>query len=589
MRERLAPWRLLLGFARQIGLVVCMLYTLVSATAFLAPMLLALGLRPLVDGVTDHDSARIVAGTVLSGIALLLTALAPIGYRWATIRMRERSRMVVQRGLLTLSSSAPRIEHFERPEYWDRLQLLRRGVEDLANGLTLVMIGPVVVAQLVVAAVTLGGLQPLFFLIPLVALPVAWLTQRAEAVNQKAERRVVEQRRIAHRLFDLSTNTKSGMELRLLGLKQDMIDRHRRAGASVHKDIERSALRAVALNASGWLLFGVVYVGALLELVDLAAHGRASAGDVATAVAMAAAVVGAAGRMTDLVGSVVRVTTVAGHYLWLEEQAQPTRSEALVFDGEQTGIVLDDVSFSYAGDAKNVISGVSLKLPAGAVVAVVGENGAGKSTLVKLLCGMNSPTSGRILVNGTDLADLDLTAYRSRITAGFQDFARFEFTVGRDVGMGDLARSDDSAAIDTALARVGADFVGGLPQGAATQLGPGWEGGVELSGGQWQKVALARTLFRHDPRVLILDEPTASLDPQSEHALFEAVAEDAVPNAGAGRITVLISHRFSTTRMADLIVVMRDGGIVQTGTHDQLMADGGLYSELYQLQADSYR
>lgn len=163
----------------------------------------------------------------------------------------------------------------------------------------------------------------------------------------------------------------------------------------------------------------------------------------------------------------------------------------------------------------------------------LGENGAGKTALVRLLCGMYAPTSGRILVSGSDLAGLDLVAHRKRLTAGFQDFARFEFTVDRAVGLGDLDRSGDEPSVLAALAHVGADFVEALPHGLATQLGQRWEGGMDLSGGQWQKLALARTLFRRDPRsgILILDEPTASLDPQSEHALFETAAHQAAEPA----------------------------------------------------------
>jgi ATP-binding cassette subfamily B protein len=240
---------------------------------------------------------------------------------------------------------------------------------------------------------------------------------------------------------------------------------------------------------------------------------------------------------------------------------------------------------------------VNLDLPAGTVVALVGENGAGKTTLVKLLCRMYQPESGRILVDGVDLARMPADTWRRRLAGAFQDFFRFEFQARQAVGLGDVPRLEDEPAIMAAVGCAGAsDVVEGLQAGLDTQLGPTWPGGVDLSFGQWQKFALARGFMREQPLLLVLDEPTAALDAETEHALFERYAAAArggrstkgAGGQGDGRITLLVSHRFSTVRMADLIVVLDGSRVVEVGSHEELVAKGGTYAELYGIQAAAY-
>jgi ATP-binding cassette, subfamily B, bacterial len=590
VRTWLRTGRLLAGIGWEIGPAVFLLYVAVSAIAFAGPLLLALGLRPLVDGVAYHRTPAVVAGTTLTALALLLSVLAPVGYRWSTIRMRERSIMAMQRRLLDLATGAPGLEHFERPEFRDRLEVLKSGAQDLAMGVTLVFIGPLVLAQFVVTAVLLGRLQPVLLLVPLVALPATWLARRAENLRQKAELRTAEDRRAAQHLFTLSSAAASGKELRVYGLGSELLDRHRRTSLRVHRGMEAGLFGWVAANACSWLIFCLAYLGAILLVLRQAAAGRATPGDVALTLALATAVVTAAGRISELAGSTLRVRTAADHYHWLHERNPPPRPDAAPPPARLAyGIELDRVTFGYAESEHPALSDVSVRLPAGAVVAVVGENGAGKTTLVKLLSGMYRPTGGRILVDGTDLSTMDIEAYRQRLAAGFQDYARFELAAGEAVGIGDVPRMADAGAVRDALARANAGFVGGLPDGPETQLGPAWPGGVDLSGGEWQKLALARGFMRTDPFLVMLDEPTAALDPPTEHMLFDQVAADARRGRADGRITVLISHRFSTVRMADLIVVLDRGRVVEQGTHDELVGAGGLYAELYGLQAHAYR
>src|SRR5206468_5529754 len=274
---------------------------------------------------------------------------------------------------------------------------------------------------------------------------------------------------------------------------------------------------------------------------------------------------------------------------WLEDYAASVSASAdlPVPAVLRRGIRLDHVSFAYPGTSHLVLDDISLSLPAGSIVAIVGENGAGKTTLVKLLTKMYEPTSGSIFVDDLPLARMPAGQWRALLAGAFQDFFRFEFRARDTVGLGDLPRLNDESAVTVAVERAGADNVlSHLPSGLETQLGPTWPGGVEVSFGQWQKLALARGFMRDQPLLLVLDEPTAALAAETEHALFERYAAAA---PGDGRITILVSHRFSTVRMADRIVVLDGARVVEAGSHDDLMAAGGAYAELYRIQAAAYR
>jgi ATP-binding cassette subfamily B protein len=339
-----------------------------------------------------------------------------------------------------------------------------------------------------------------------------------------------------------------------------------------------------------WAIFGAGYVMAIVYVASVLERG---VGDVVLVVAagtqLARYVGGTAGEMGFLRGFWLDASR---RLTWLEDYAASVDRDATAPapDALVEGIRFEHVSFSYPGTDVLVLEDIDLFLPAGAVVAIVGENGAGKSTLVKLLSRMYSPTSGRVTADGVDISEMPTAAWRSRLAGAFQDFFRFEFQAQRTVGLGDLDRLDQRAAADTAIDRAGAgDVVDRLQRGLDTQLGPSWDDGVEVSFGQWQKLALARGFMRDEPLVLILDEPTAALDAETEHALFEGFARAARQHAARGRLTVLVSHRFSTVRMADLIVVLDGSRVVEFGAHADLIDAGGQYAELFDIQATAYR
>jgi ATP-binding cassette subfamily B protein len=238
-----------------------------------------------------------------------------------------------------------------------------------------------------------------------------------------------------------------------------------------------------------------------------------------------------------------------------------------------------------------VLEDVNLRLPPGSTIAIVGENGAGKSTLVKLLCGFYEPSAGTIRIDGADSRRFQLAAWRECIAAGFQDFVKFEFRARETVGLGHLPDIGSDAAVLGALARARSeDVLQRLERGLDTELGKSNANGTELSGGQWQKLALGRAMMRERPLLLVLDEPTSALDARAEHELFEQYATHAKRvSEASGAITVLVSHRFSTVRMADQIIVVSGRRISEAGNHAELMQRGGLYADLYALQAKAYQ
>jgi ATP-binding cassette subfamily B protein len=383
------------------------------------------------------------------------------------------------------------------------------------------------------------------------------------------------------------------------GIGPRLVEQRRASWEEWYGPVGAARWSSALWHTLAWTVFGLAYVGAI---VFVAAGLDAGPGSVLLVLA-------AGSRLSAYIGATVgEIGFLRGIWLdgsrrlaWLEDYAAAlvATADLPVPDRLAEGIRLDHVSFAYPGTDRLVLDDIDVTLPAGAVVAIVGENGAGKSTLVKLLAKLYEPTRGTILVDGSALARMPADEWRERMAGAFQDFFRFELAARQSVGVGDIPRLDDAAAVSAAVGHAGAeDLVSALPAGLDTQLGPTWPEGVEVSFGQWQKLALARGFMRDGPLLLVLDEPTAALDAETEHALFERYADaarqradgrDGREGAAEGRITILVSHRFSTVRMADLIVVLDGARVVEVGTHEDLVAAGGTYASLYGIQAAAYR
>ncbi len=565
---------------------------LVLAGSIAAP-LLALALKWLTDAVVSGDVATAgVAGIVAAALAIGLLNLGHFAHI-AYFELSELNGLSLDERLIALSNGSAGIEHYERPEYADRLVVLQQELSQIQNAIFTVLALASLGVAIVITGVLLALASPLLLLLPLAAIPPLVTGRAAQVGLDRARDETAEDRRLGLHLFRLATSAGPAKELRVFRLQGELRARHARLWEDTTRRLWRAEARATLLRAVGQLAFAAGYVVAVLVVVSDAIAGHRTVGDVVLAITLSAQVnqqvSAAVGLLTDL----QRIARAFARLDWLERYVQahtPAVADGVVPERLHSGIRLEGVRFRYPGTERDVLQRVDLDLPAGSTVAIVGENGAGKTTLVKLLCRFYEPTEGRLLVDGQDLARLPLAEWRARIATGFQDFARFEFLARQVVGVGDLPKIDDEPAVFAALGRARAeDVVARLGGGLSTQLGKSYTDGTELSGGQWQKLALGRAMMRELPLLLILDEPTSALDAQAEHSLFERYAEGARRvGRSTGGITVLVSHRFSTVRMADLILVVDGGKIVEAGDHAALLRSGGLYAELYELQARAY-
>jgi ABC-type multidrug transport system fused ATPase/permease subunit len=549
-------------------------------------------------GVVDRVSAGDTRGAALAAV------LAAFGF--AAVAYLNNPDVVLRAGLIDLVgqlylnawiqadvAELEGMEHLERTDFQDHLEQVRGGSWTLmtsAFAVVDVVFGGI---QLALMVVLLGTVSPwLLLLVAFAGVPV-WFDWRGRRAVTVADTASAEAMRLQRHLFNLSTEATGGKEIRVAGAGEELARRQTRAWDEAVAVRFRARALAAAWKLAGWSVFTLGFAAGLGLVVYRAAHGAGSIGDIVLAITIAVTLRASIQQTVWRANQAAAQGPVIDAYLWLRDYVAARRAEVR---GDRPppdrlceGIVFDRVSFTYPGTERPALDGVTCRIPAGSVVAVVGEYGSGKTSLVKLLLKFYQPDAGAIRVDGVHLAELETVAWRERASAAFQDFGRFQVRFAETVGLGDLRRLDDRPSIvDAVRAADGQRLVDRLPDGLDTQLGRKFHG-VELSEGQWQKTALARASMRLQPLLFVLDEPTASLDAPSEHAIFERYMDRARELATrTGAITVVVSHRFSTVTGADLILVLERGRLVESGTHQGLLAKSGRYADLYGIQATAY-
>jgi len=584
-------WRLCkLGYRHEPRLMAAAL--VLSQLAALPDALLALWLMLLGRGILEHRPGIALGAAIGLGVSAAATwFLRTVGTR-VQRRFRDKVTIALESHVAQLQASVATVAHQERPEYLDRLSMLRNQVFVLDHMYMSLFSTLGWILRLGVTMTLLASIHPVLIFLAVFAVPTVFTSTWRPEVERSALERGAQTNRLARHLFTIATTAPPGKEVRVTGIGGRLVTERRAAWERWYGPVATARWGSALWHALAWAIFGFGYVGAV---VFVSSGLGAPAGEVLLVLAAGARLSGYIGASVGEIGFLRGFWMDGSRRLaWLEDYAASVAAsgDLPVPTVLHHGIRLDHVSFAYPGTSRVVLDDVSLTLPAGTVVAIVGENGAGKTTLVKLLAKMYEPSSGSILVDDTPLARMPAGEWRARLAGAFQDFFRFEFRARQTVGLGDVPRLDDEVAVVEAVDRAGAgDVVARLTSGLDTQLGPTWPCGVELSFGQWQKLALARGFMRDQPLLLVLDEPTAALDAETEHALFEryAAAARGTGENDTGRITILVSHRFSTVRMANLIVVLDGARLVEVGTHDELMAKSGQYSELYGIQAAAYR
>lgn len=550
--------------------------------------------QAITDGIDSAAGATSRNSLVLIAAAILASQLLGPVHEALQFGLQRRFRAYLSLRLMMAVSSLPGMAYFEDPKFRDKLEisewigwapvqtvrLLTQSYQQITT-----LVGFVIVAASLyewwVALLVVGA-----------AVPAGFAAIHYESIIGLARWRHSPEMRRSDYFRKLALKLEPAKELRIFRLKDWILGRQEGHYFASMKEAWAKRRRGLTIRLGLQLPAVAALAFAYVALLRDAVAGIIPAG---TFGAVSMALVGMASMIVAVFNGFSWVRR-SNYYLPVAFQILGLRNDDPRLDVsgtlpardiEPSGITFEGVSFAYPGTDRKVLDGLDLFIPAGGSLALVGENGAGKTTLIKLLCRLYDPTEGRILLDGIDIRTFDLEELRTRLAVIFQDFVHYQLTARDNVGFGAVSRGNDEELTVEAARRVGVlEKIEGLPKGWETPLAREFDG-VDLSGGEWQRVALARAIMAQIGRnadVLILDEPTASLDVRLEHELYEHFAELA-----GGRTTILVSHRFSTVRMAERIVFIADGRVVEDGTHAELMEHRGRYAELYELQASHYR
>ncbi len=599
--------RSFLGVFRYSGRALALVWTTSRPlTAALALLTLAAGTLPaavawvgalIVDAVVaasaavrtggDPDTARVFTLVGTEALLVILIAAAQRGISLCQSLLRaqlgQRVNVMILEKALTLE-----LPQFEDSEFYDKLTRARREASSRPLSLVMRTFG---LAQNAVSLATFGLLLVRFspwavLLLALAGLPAFIAEAKFSGDAFRLFRWRSPETRMQMYLETVIAREDHAKEVKLFGLGPLLLERYRSIFARLYGED-----RNLTLRRDGWgLLLGLVstgaFYGAYAWIAWTAVLGRISLGEMTMYLMLFRQGQSAVAASLSAIGGMYEDNLyLSTLYEFLDTPVAPRAGATTRGPVPEDGIHFEHVTFTYPGAETPTLVDIDLRVRPGETLALVGENGSGKTTLIKLLTRLYRPDSGRITLDGLDLAEWDEDALRRRIGVIFQDFARYQLKVGENVGAGDVERFDDESAWrEAGIKGMATPFVDTMPAGFHTQLGKWFRDGRELSGGQWQKIALSRAFMREDADILVLDEPTAAMDAGAEAQIFEhfrALTRD--------RIAILISHRFSTVRMADQIVVIESGRIVERGSHDELMRLDGHYARLFSLQAAGYR
>jgi ATP-binding cassette subfamily B protein len=571
---------------------LCLALSVLTVLAALLPLGVAYVGKMIVDAV--------VAGSQAETLRFVAMELGLIVAQALVIRALGLSRQLLGARLsidihLQIFGKAQRLElsHFEDPKFYDQLTRARR--EASSRPLSVVSD----TFQLIQNTLTLVGYMALLFSynswmavgLLLASLPAAMSEVYFSSASFRLRNRSSPEARRLNYIEHVLSNDSHAKEVKAFGLGPFLLERYRSMAERIFEEDRGLSIKR-ATWAYGLSLIGVgAFYACYAAMAITAAAGLMTLGSLTLYVLAFRQGQQAFQSVLQAIGGMYEnnlyMSNLFGFFdIPVTEPAHSPSGLGVIPDVNERGIRFEGLGFRYPGQEKWALQNINLFVPPGQSLALVGHNGAGKTTLIKLLTRLYQPSEGRILLDGRDLQDWDLEALRARMAVVFQDFNRYHFSFEDNVRFGSLGISstNEDARMERAIERGGArEVVAGLPDGLKTPLGRWFDKGTELSGGQWQKVALARAFFREEADILVLDEPTSALDAEAEFAVFERFRQ-----LTQGRTSFLISHRFPTIRMADRIVVIEGGGIVESGSHDELLAAHGRYAQLFALQARGY-
>jgi ATP-binding cassette subfamily B protein len=534
-------------------------------------------------GMLDHLAGLLLLELGLAVVADVLGRVVSLADSLLSERYTNATSIRLMEHAATLD-----LEDFEDSELQDRLERARRQASGRLTLLTQLLGQAQDVVTIVTFAAGLVAYAPGLIALLLVGLVPAFLGElHFSARSYSLDFGRTPERRELDYVRQTGASVETAKEVKIFGLNAFLIERYRTLAEGFYRANRALARRRAAWGALLTAIGTLGYYGAYALIAWRTVRGDFTIGDLTF-------LAGSFRRLRTLLDSLLSgFSQVAGQALYLDDlfsffEVQPeivSAPDARPFPARiERGFVFEDVGFRYPGAERWAVRHLSFTLKAGEVIALVGENGAGKTTLVKLLARLYDPDEGRILLDGHDLRGYDLDSLRGNIGVIFQDFVRYHLTPAENIAVGRIeARADRERIVEAARRSLADEVIARLPQGYDQVIGKRFRTGIELSGGEWQKIGIARAYMR-DAQVLILDEPTAALDARSEFEVFQRFKE-----LSAGKTAVLISHRFSTVRMADRILVLDQGRIEAAGTHTELMAERGRYAELFELQASGYR